>query len=773
MEEREIIMTRRPGKDPQTHSASSSPPQTLRTTPRTHFKGHLHLTNNIHLKHLHMHVQTTTTTKKSKSKSKSRRMLDGRQTPHLPLRRELTAVRKVKSLRDPSTSSSFSPVSVGSSVTRPDHRVINDDAAQSTQQEPAPRRAGRSRNKGRDHGCNADHQGEVRQSSRGGGHGRMLLAEEGTKRKDAIISHGGIINKGRDCNGSCVENPTYGWDGELEIGEGLQEELRGRVGMTRRRDCSEYIEASSPHHHWQEEEDDHHQHHQNQNQGYSSHSQQHHHHRDHHHSTLPRNNGIGYRVEERWAGDAEEIARRLIAEQNVHMASPNSYLSNLTRQHGMSLLGLGGEITTSEAEESFLESEEGEAAMMGSDHHHHQVGLSSSHMSNSESPLMRRKTHHSNGNSSSRRSKDHQGMMNLRVGGGVHSRGTGSGRARSSARRALHNNVGMSYKEAPVVPTMSDELDVSEMPQNGCGMPWYFSGLHKYKGKSLLDYAGMGFTCAFPEGMKSRKGDSKDVSRNGSRNGSQRDMNFSCLEEDANNVVPLLTPGEESYDDGEEELPEVMLHRGDPPKREVMPVGKSTRVQQKKEQVMMMHHEEGGAMADATSGGGPHRSLSQKYRPKSFKDLVGQSLVVKSLTTAITKGRVAPVYLFTGPQGTGKTSAARIFAAALVCLNTEPHRRPCGLCRECATLTLNRSQDVKEMDVSSSPDLLYMRSLVGSINLPPTHTRQRIFIVEGCDSLSAEIWNAFLKFLEDPPHNVVFILITSEFERLPVSATSR
>ena len=178
-------------------------------------------------------------------------------------------------------------------------------------------------------------------------------------------------------------------------------------------------------------------------------------------------------------------------------------------------------------------------------------------------------------------------------------------------------------------------------------------------------------------------------------------------------------------------------------------------------------------MADATSGGGPHRSLSQKYRPKSFKDLVGQSLVVKSLTTAITKGRVAPVYLFTGPQGTGKTSAARIFAAALVCLNTEPHRRPCGLCRECATLTLNRSQDVKEMDVSSSPDLLYMRSLVGSINVPPTHTRQRIFIVEGCDSLSAEIWNAFLKFLEDPPHNVVFILITSEFERLPVSATSR
>lgn len=159
-------------------------------------------------------------------------------------------------------------------------------------------------------------------------------------------------------------------------------------------------------------------------------------------------------------------------------------------------------------------------------------------------------------------------------------------------------------------------------------------------------------------------------------------------------------------------------------------------------------------------------SGSHRCRPRSFKEIVGQASVVKSLTTAITKGRVAQVYLFVGPRGTGKTTCARVFAAALVCLNVEPHRRPCGLCRECATLTLNRSRDVTEVDVTNSPDLDHMRSLLSRTS----NAHQRVFIVKRCEERASQLWSSLL---DDPPQNVVFILTTTDLERLPMSATSR
>lgn len=364
--------------------------------------------------------------------------------------------------------------------------------------------------------------------------------------------------------------------------------------------------------------------------------------------------------------------------------------------------------------------------------------------------------------------------MNLRV--GLHSRGRGRTR----------RSVG--YKEVPVVPIMTDDLEASEMPHNGCGMPWYWSSLHKYKGKGLLDFSGIGFACGYPESIK-KKGDSKDVSRNGSRTHSRRldllepvptpaQSTLSSLDSDAN-ALPLLTGEEESYD--EIVIPALSLDDRDPPARAVRVEGATKERPRKREGGRKKSplkdpdekaSEEVNAMVAAAETG-THRSTSQKYRPKSFKDVVGQPLVVKSLSNAITKGRVAPVYLFTGHRGTGKTSTARIFAAALICLNTEPHRRPCGLCRECATLTLNRSKDVKEIDVAGNPELDNMRALLGNTNLSPSHARYRVFIVEGCDYLSTEMWNTFLKFLEEPPRNVVFILITTDLDRLPPTAISR
>jgi DNA polymerase III subunit gamma/tau len=158
------------------------------------------------------------------------------------------------------------------------------------------------------------------------------------------------------------------------------------------------------------------------------------------------------------------------------------------------------------------------------------------------------------------------------------------------------------------------------------------------------------------------------------------------------------------------------------------------------------------------------RTLSQKYRPKNFREIVGQAVVVRALSAAIVRARVAPVYLFMGPRGTGKTSTARVFAAGLNCLS--PDSRPCGTCRECRTM----STDVREIDAASTTDLTSMRVAMGSF---APQARFKVFIVEGCDCLTPDIWNAFLKVLEEPPRNVVFILITTDADRIPVTATSR
>ncbi|CAK9190290.1 unnamed protein product [Sphagnum troendelagicum] len=174
-----------------------------------------------------------------------------------------------------------------------------------------------------------------------------------------------------------------------------------------------------------------------------------------------------------------------------------------------------------------------------------------------------------------------------------------------------------------------------------------------------------------------------------------------------------------------------------------------------------------------------HHRLSQKYRPKSFKDLVGQTLVVRSLVNAITKGKVVPVYLFSGPHGTGKTSAARVFAAALVCLAAEPHRRPCGLCKECATsfTSLHTSLHVREVDAANELEMEHLRALLGSMSLScsslSSHSRYQVFIIEHCNFLITEIWSTFLKFLEEPPPDVVLILIATDPDSLPLTAISR
>ncbi|KAE8736293.1 AAA-type ATPase family protein isoform 10 [Hibiscus syriacus] len=137
------------------------------------------------------------------------------------------------------------------------------------------------------------------------------------------------------------------------------------------------------------------------------------------------------------------------------------------------------------------------------------------------------------------------------------------------------------------------------------------------------------------------------------------------------------------------------------------------------------------------------RSLGQKFKPKSFDELVGQSVVVRSLLSAITKGRVASFYLFYGPRGTGKTCASRIFAAALNCLSLEEHK-PCGRCRECIMFFSGRSRDVKEADSLRINRSDRLRSLVKNAVSLLVSSRFKIFIIDECQLLHGETWATVL-----------------------------
>lgn len=166
------------------------------------------------------------------------------------------------------------------------------------------------------------------------------------------------------------------------------------------------------------------------------------------------------------------------------------------------------------------------------------------------------------------------------------------------------------------------------------------------------------------------------------------------------------------------------------------------------------------------------RSLSQKFRPKSFNELVGLSVVSQSLLHAISKGKVAPIYLFHGPRGTGKTSTARIFAAALNCLSFEDEK-PCGFCHECIFVLSGRCRDVKELDAVKINRIARVKALVKSASLVPLSSRFKVFVIDECQSLGGEAWAAILKSLDELPRNAVYVMITSDLDELPRNSVAR
>ena len=169
-----------------------------------------------------------------------------------------------------------------------------------------------------------------------------------------------------------------------------------------------------------------------------------------------------------------------------------------------------------------------------------------------------------------------------------------------------------------------------------------------------------------------------------------------------------------------------------------------------------------------------YEPLHHKYRPQTFAHLVGQEAIATTLTNAIESQRIAPAYLFTGPRGTGKTSSARILAKSLNCLaNQNPTATPCGVCEVCKGITNGSTLDVIEIDAASNTGVDNIRELIERSQFAPVQCRYKVYVIDECHMLSTAAFNALLKTLEEPPDRVVFVLATTDPQRVLPTIISR
>ncbi|MDY3764896.1 MAG: DNA polymerase III subunit gamma/tau [Candidatus Ventricola sp.] len=167
-----------------------------------------------------------------------------------------------------------------------------------------------------------------------------------------------------------------------------------------------------------------------------------------------------------------------------------------------------------------------------------------------------------------------------------------------------------------------------------------------------------------------------------------------------------------------------------------------------------------------------YQALYRRYRPARFDDFVGQEAIIRTLRSQVMSGRIAHAYLFCGTRGTGKTSTAKVFARAVNCENPD-RGEPCGQCAACRALSAESSLDILEIDAASNNGVDEIRDLREKVKYPPQSGRYRVYIIDEVHMLSQGAFNALLKTLEEPPAYVVFILATTEPQKLPATILSR
>ncbi|WP_176590978.1 DNA polymerase III subunit gamma/tau [Sphingobium sp. EM0848] len=173
----------------------------------------------------------------------------------------------------------------------------------------------------------------------------------------------------------------------------------------------------------------------------------------------------------------------------------------------------------------------------------------------------------------------------------------------------------------------------------------------------------------------------------------------------------------------------------------------------------------------------PYRVLARKYRPRNFRELIGQDAMVQTLGNAIRRGRLAHAFLMTGVRGVGKTSTARLIAKALNCIGPDgqggPTIDPCGVCEPCQAIAEGRHIDVVEMDAASHTGVDDVREIIEAVRYAAVSARYKIYIIDEVHMLSKNAFNALLKTLEEPPAHVKFLFATTEVNKVPVTVLSR
>src|SRR4029450_11679156 len=168
-----------------------------------------------------------------------------------------------------------------------------------------------------------------------------------------------------------------------------------------------------------------------------------------------------------------------------------------------------------------------------------------------------------------------------------------------------------------------------------------------------------------------------------------------------------------------------------------------------------------------------YQVLARKWRPQQFDDVVGQMAVTRTLKNALASGRIAQAFVFAGPRGVGKTTTARILARALSCAKG-PTATPCGACDSCREIGEGRDIDVLEIDAATHTGVDNVREvIISGLSIMPVRNRYKIFIIDEAHQLAGPSFNALLKSIEEPPPHVIFMMATTELDKIPETVLSR
>ncbi|XP_057739273.1 protein STICHEL-like 3 [Arachis stenosperma] len=300
--------------------------------------------------------------------------------------------------------------------------------------------------------------------------------------------------------------------------------------------------------------------------------------------------------------------------------------------------------------------------------------------------------------------------------------------------------------------------NVTRAPKNGCGIPWNWSRIH-HRGKTFLDMAGRSFTCGLSD-SRLRKGLNGN-GRNISEMPVASEHSGSSTKSDAE-AMPLLLDASGSTENAcwsHDYSGELGLFGDNLFNRDI-------------DSDLASEARSGDQHKLRGNGHGRHQSLTQKYMPRTFRDMVGQSLVAQALSNAVMRRKVGLLYVFYGPHGTGKTSCARIFARALNC-NSSEHPKPCGFCNYCMAHDMGKSRNIREVGPVSNFDFESIMDLLDHMIVSQLPSQYRVFIFDDCDTLSVDCWNAISKVIDRAPRRVVFILVSSSLDVLPHIIISR